>query len=643
MIPKEYQEYLKYGMYGGAGLALAVEFQNLKLAYNTIGRDIEYGYRIGNGLRHMLNFQKNNMTIHQLFYNTCRNHPQKVMIYFEEEEWTFQDIEDYSNRVGNYFLEQGWRRGDVVALFMENKPEYVGILLGLSKIGVTAALINTNLTMSSLIHCVTVGNCSGIIFDYQLSEQVQDVELELRRKSGRFELYQLDKPDLFSLSPLEISLKGSILLEKELNRMKSTPVPKSVRKQIQTSDSLCYIYTSGTTGLPKAAYQDHSRFYMGSNMATFGCGVQTDDRVYSALPMYHSSSMWMAVGAAINVGCSVIVRKKFSASNYWEDCARYKATCAQYIGEICRFLLQSKPNPAEKQHSLRMMYGVGLRPEIWKEFVTRFNIPSIREFYGSTEGTYGTINIRSKEGACGFIPQFLNYNPFALIRVDEDTDEVLRDKSGLCITCKPGEPGEMVGLVRTSDRGGPGKFKAYVDDKDPNKGKIIRNVWKKGDMCFRSGDILVMDYEGWLYFKDRKGDTFRWRGENVSTTEVEGVIAKLLDNVSNVVYGVEVPGSEGKAGMAAIQTGNSIDLDKLCEGLKKELPSYARPIFIRLVKHLDITGTYKLQKTELQKEGFDVERIQDEIYFMGPKDVGYRRLDSETYKNLISNLQLAKL
>lgn len=290
-----------------------------------------------------------------------------------------------------------------------------------------------------------------------------------------------------------------------------------------------------------------------------------------------------------------------------------------------------------------MMFGVGLRPDIWREFVTRFRIPVIREFYGSTEGTYASINIRNKEGACGFIPRLINYNPFSLIKVDDETGEVLRDKSGLCITCEPGESGEMVGLVRTSDRGGPEKFKAYVDRQDPNKGKIIRDVWKKGDMCFRSGDILVLDEEGWMYFQDRKGDTFRWRGENVSTTEVEDVISKVLGNSSNVVYGVEIPGTEGKAGMAAIQTDSSIDFEKLCEGLKKDLPSYARPIFIRLVKKLDITGTYKLQKTKLQQEGFDLEKIDDEIYFMGPRDPGYRRLETGTYRTLVDNLLRSKL
>jgi len=237
----------------------------------------------------------------------------------------------------------------------------------------------------------------------------------------------------------------------------------------------------------------------------------------------------------------------------------------------------------------------------------------------------------------------LNYNPFALIKVDDETGDVIRSASGLCVTCGPGEPGEMVGLVRTSDRGGPDKFKAYVDAQEPNKGKIIRNVWKKGDMCFRSGDILVMDGEGWLYFQDRKGDTFRWRGENVSTTEVEAVISKILGNSSNVVYGVKVPGSEGKAGMAAIQSESPVDLDKICEGLAAELPSYARPIFIRIVKKLDMTGTYKLQKTQLQKEGFDVGLFEDEVYFKGPRDQRYRRLDVPAYNTLMANLQTSKL
>jgi len=510
---------------------------------------------------------------------------------------------------------------------------------------VTAALINSNLRQASLIHCITVGRCKGIIFDYSLREAVADVNEDLISFNENFSFFHMGGPD--PLSPEQPSLStSSQSLDLAAEKSSDSPVPRAVRDGVECLDSLCFIYTSGTTGLPKAAYNDHSRFYMGSNMATFGCGVTTEDRIYTTMPMYHSSAMWLGVGASISVGCSVILRKKFSARHFWSDCVKYKATTAQYIGEICRFLLQSPPSPAEKEHNIRMMYGVGLRPEIWREFVTRFNIPTIREFYGSTEGTYGTINIRNKEGACGFLPRLINYNPFALIRVDKETGAVLRGSNGLCITCEPGEVGEMVGLVRVGDRGGPGKFKAYVDSEDPNKGKLIRDVWKKGDYCFRSGDYLSMDEHGWLYFQDRTGDTFRWRGENVSTLEVEAAITKVLGHTSAVVYGVEVPGAEGKAGMAAIlqeEEGDKVDLDLLASGLRKALPSYARPMFVRLIRQLHLTGTYKLQKTELQKEGFDVNTIADPVFFMGPKDTTYRQLDPESYHSLLSNLAFAKL
>lgn len=377
MLP-EHEKYLKYAMYGGAALGLAVEWPKLSVAYNTIGRDVEYAYRIGNALRACNSFQRANMTIHQLFYNTYTNHPDKVMVYYEDQEWTFRDMELYSNKISHFFLSQGYKRGDVLAVFMENKPQYVGVLLGLSKIGVTAALINTNLTMTSLVHCITVGNSKGIIFDFTLGPAVADVIDELKSKDSRFSSFIIDSPDPFSSMPITLPFQGIVDLDSGVEGMSSGAVPKSIRNSVQWSDSLCYIYTSGTTGLPKAAFNDHSRFYMGSMMATRGCGVGTNDRVYTTMPMYHSSAMWMAVGSSIGVGCSVILRKKFSASNFWSDCKQYNATCAQYIGEICRFLLQTPPCPEEKEHGLRMMYGVGLRPQIWKEFVTRFNIPHIR-------------------------------------------------------------------------------------------------------------------------------------------------------------------------------------------------------------------------------------------------------------------------
>ena len=377
-MPPENEKYLKYALYGGAALGLAVEWPRISVAYNTIGRDVEYAYRIGNALRLCNKFQKENMTIHQLFYNTYTKHPDKVMVYFEDQEWSFRDIEIYSNKVSHFFLSQGFKRGDVLAVFIENKPQYVGVLLGLSKIGVTAALINTNLTMASLTHCITVGNSKGIIFDFTLSPAVADVMDELKNKDTQFPSFMIDSPNPGSSTPISLPFPGIVDVDRGLSGMTSAAVPRKVRDSVKWSDSLCYIYTSGTTGLPKAAFNDHSRFFMGSMMATRGCGVLSTDRVYTTMPMYHSSALWMAIGSSIDVGCSVILRKKFSARSFWSDCVQYRATCAQYIGEICRFLLQTPHCQEEKKHTLRMMFGVGLRPQIWKEFVTRFNIPQIR-------------------------------------------------------------------------------------------------------------------------------------------------------------------------------------------------------------------------------------------------------------------------
>merc|ERR1719495_103844 len=325
-------------------------------------------------------------------------------------------------------------------------------------------------------------------------------------------------------------------------------------------------------------------------------------------------------------GFKFVLRKKFSASHYWKDCVRYKATVGQYIGEICRYLLNTPECPEEKMHTVRLMFGNGLRPQIWPQFIKRFNIPNISEFYGSTEGNSNIINKDNVVGSVGFVPVlFPGLLPLGLIKVSKETGEPERDADGLCIRCKPGEPGEFVGEIVKNH---PARdFHGYADKSATDK-KKLSNVWRRGDTCFRSGDILVMDRLGYLYFKDRVGDTFRWRGENVSTAEVEATISNMVELRDAAVYGVQIPGTEGRAGMAAIHDPDGeVDLGALAVGVTEQLPSFARPLFIRLVAHLDMTGTFKLKKFNLQKEGFDLTEIEskssDKLFFLHPNTGKY--------------------
>eukprot|EP00058_Branchiostoma_floridae_P009386 XP_002594874.1 hypothetical protein BRAFLDRAFT_86042 [Branchiostoma floridae] len=513
---------------------------------------------------------RNKTTIPDMFRETVARHPNKVAFLYEDQVWTFQELDEYSNAVGNYFSQMGYGSGDVVALYMESRPVFVAIWLGLAKIGVVAALINFNLRMESLAHCINVSQAKALIFGAELFE-----------------------------------------------------------------DTLLYIYTSGTTGLPKAAVVKNSRYFYMANAVHHLFGLRKDDVVYCTLPLYHTAGGILGVGQALIFGMTVAVRRKFSASNFWDDCVKYNCTVIQYIGEICRYLLAQPSRPAETQHRVRVALGQGLRARNWEHFMERFGIKQVAELYGATEGNVNIANVPGKIGACGFnsaiVPWFY---PIRLVRVDEGTGELLRGPDGLCIPAQAGECGELVGKIIQGDP--MREYDGYAD-KQATKKKIAYDVFKKGDMAFLSGDVLMMDELGFLYFRDRSGDTFRWKGENVSTMEVEGAVSRLLDHRDTVVYGVEVPGLEGRAGMAAVaDQNNSLDLKKLASSLKQALPGYAIPMFLRLTKNVDTTGTFKLKKTDVRKEGFNPDVISDQMYYMDLSAGTYKPLDSAAYQDIVS-------
>ncbi|CAH1391128.1 unnamed protein product [Nezara viridula] len=504
---------------------------------------------------------------------------------------------------------------------MTNQPQYVCIWLGLAKIGVVTALINSNLTSKPLSHCIRSALCKAVIFSDDLSTAVYDVKPELPEYIKYFQLGKSETPEGI------INLKMS---------MQNVPNTVPIEHKIQHDDQFVYIYTSGTTGLPKAAIFPHSRFILVSFLSEDVLGITSDDVLYNALPLYHSAGGLVGVGAAIMTGATVVLRTKFSAANFISDCAHYKCTTALYIGEICRYLLAVPEKPTDKQHCLRMITGIGLRPIIWREFVERFNIPKVMEMYGSTEGNLLFVNYDNKIGAIGFIPQiipkFFSRSIGAIIRVNPDTMEPVRGNDGLCIECDIDEPGMFIGIIPYENS--VKKFHGYLDRAESRK-KYLYDVFKKGDRAFVSGDLIMMDELGYLYFKDRTGDTFRWKGENVSTSEVEAIISSLLELKDCIVYGVEVGELEGRAGMAAIvEPSGTLDFDGLANSLKTSLPSYAIPLFIRLIPEVAITGTFKLKKTDLVKDGFNPSTIKDPLFFRNGST--YVPLTKELYEQIIS-------
>ncbi|XP_059170137.1 long-chain fatty acid transport protein 1-like isoform X2 [Physella acuta] len=563
---------------------------------------------------------KNNMTVVKIFEGTVRKNPNKAFVHFQDQVWTFNDAKLYADKIANFFYDSGYRKGDVIALFTENCPQYIPLWLGMSKMGIVAALINFNLRDMSLAHCIKISEAKAVIFGENLVEAVKDIRLSLPQSTVYFCLGNVSQAD-FSAVNLD-------------NAIETIPLYEIPTVNVKCSDRLFYVYTSGTTGLPKAAVVTNTRFcYMGYGVELM-LDISPKDVIYISLPLYHTAGGIIGAAQAILSGTTLALRTKFSASQFWTDCVKYQCTVAQYIGELCRYLLAQPVRPEETQHSVRLMFGNGIKPQIWKQFQDRFGIKMIGEFYGATEGNCSIVNNRNKIGAVGFTTRILPFlYPITLIKVDLETNEVCRDKNGVCIKAEPGEPGELVGKIVKGDP--VREFDGYVDDKATTK-KVIRDVFSKGDLAFSTGDILVMDELGFFYFRDRTGDTFRWRGENVSTSEVEAVISNVVGLKDAVVYGVEVPGYEGRAGMAAIvdETG-SINTHQLGLSLSRALPAYARPLFIRLLKEADTTGTFKLKKTNLRDEGFNVTTIKDRIFILDQRTQQYQVLTPDVYKSVL--------
>ncbi|XP_017878771.2 long-chain fatty acid transport protein 4 [Ceratina calcarata] len=592
------------------------------LICKTLHRDLLGAYRFVRVSVLLWWWERKRMTVAKVFSRQAAANPEKIAFVFEDKEWTYRELEEYSNRVGWYFRGTPISRSKSVGLILENRPEYVAIWLGLLKYGMIGTLINTNLRRDVLLHSIKASDCKAVIFGSNFKDAINEIRVKL------YDVYLYQWSESHDVPCLE----GALHFNCEIEKTRSDPL---LELDIGwPSDKVICIYTSGTTGLPKPAVIDNLRFMLMSCGVNSMLDLKPTDRIYNALPLYHTAGGVIGVGQALLKGIPVVLRRKFSASNFWTDCIHYECTVAQYIGEICRYLLTAPPAACDTTHKVRLMFGNGLRPQIWKPFVERFGVKQIGEFYGATEGNSNLVNIDNKIGAVGFVPLYAgSLYPVGLIRVCEETGEPIRGPDGLCIRCIPGEPGIFVGKI--NPKRVMNTFLGYYTDKKASNQKILRNVFKQGDQFFNTGDILVMDELGYFYFKDRTGDTFRWHGENVATSEVEAVISNVISLKAAAVYGVGVPGTEGKAGMAAIyDPDNSVNIKELSEGLKKSLPMYARPLFVRILSELPMTGTFKLKKKDLQLDGFDIKKITDPIYFLDQDSSVYVKLTEEIYDKI---------
>ncbi len=584
-----------------------------------ISREAVYISSIGRSLFMLRHTGPNSTrTISDIVADFARDKPGNIAILYQDRTLTYADLAAGANRYAHWAIGQGVRKGDAVALFMEGCPEYLMAWLGIAMLGAVTALINTNQRGPALAHSAAIANARHAIVGHELADAWRDALAAAEIK-----------PIVWVTGG---AAAGAEDLDAALAQASPAPLDRAVRAGLTCKDNAFYIYTSGTTGMPKAANFSHMRMlYMMYGFAG-ALNAHEGDRMYDTLPLYHSTGGVCAVGVALTTGGSVVIRRKFSVNEFWNDCHRYRPTFFQYIGELCRYLLNAPPGPHERDHAIRAITGNGLRPEIWDAFQTRFNIPKIIEFYGATEGNVSMLNYDGKRGAVGRVPNYMrSLIKTRIVRFDLDSEIPVRGPDGYCIECADGEAGEAIGEVRNETGR---NFEGYTQKSDTEK-KLLRDVFAKGDVWFRTGDLMRRDEQGYFYFVDRIGDTFRWKGENVATSEVAEALGVVPGIAEANVYGVAVPGQDGRAGMAALVVAPGFDPSALGEHLVHSLPHYARPIFLRLRPELEITGTFKQRKVELVKEGFDPAHIADPLYWFDAASGLYERLDAVRYAQIV--------
>ena len=531
---------------------------------------------------------------------------------------TYRALAERSNQYARWALANGLQAGDVVCLLMPNRPEYVACWLGITHIRGVVALINTNLTGDALAHSIGIVAPKHVIVDASLAHVVT----QLPPGVPRWVFGDRSDCGLFRIDLAIEQYSGATLGPEE-------------RRSPSINERALHIYTSGTTGLPKAANISHFRLLEWSYWFAGMMDTKPSDRMYNCLPLYHSTGGVVAIGALLVNGGSVVIRPAFSASRFWDDVIASECTLFQYIGELCRYLVNTPSVPREIGHQLRLCCGNGLQPDIWETFQSRFNIPRILEFYASTEGNVSLYNCEGKAGAIGRVPPFLSHSfPVALIRSDE-AGEPQRDTDEFCIRCEADEAGEAIGKIVGGDAPHISQFEGYTDA-GASGSKVLRNVFATGDVWYRTGDLMRKDAAGFFYFVDRVGDTFRWKGENVSTAQVAQTICACPGVRQAVVYGVAVPGTDGKAGMATMVVDPAFNLTAFRQHLSETLPFYASPVFVRIGESLEMTGTFKPTKGQLVRDGFDPGRTEDVIYFDDRSRGAFVPLDGELHAAILN-------
>ena len=527
-------------------------------------------------------------SIGKVFQDRAAQYGDRVFLKFEDQKVTYRQANETVNRYAAVLAARGVGHGDVVGIMLRNSPDSVLLMLAAVKCGATAGMLNYHQRGNVLAHSIGLLNAKAVVAESDLIEPITE--------SG-------------------VETEGLVTLEELRQAATTAPTTNpAATAAVLAKDKAFYIFTSGTTGMPKASVMTHYRWLRAlAGFGGLGLRLNSNDTLYCCLPLYHNNALTVAVGSVLNTGAALALGKSFSASRFWDDVISHDATAFVYIGEICGYLLNQPPRPTDRAHKVRVIVGNGLRPAIWDQFTKRFGIPRVCEFYAASEGNTAFVNVFNVSKSTGICP-----SPVAYVEYDLDTGEPARAADGKLRKVKRGQPGLLLSKVSSLQ-----PFDGYTDKSASDK-KLVRDAFKDGDVWFNTGDLMRSQGFGHAAFADRLGDTFRWKGENVATTEVEAGLSGDAQVEEATVFGVEVPGAGGRAGMVALQLKSGIEFDgaALARTAYAHLPPYAVPLFVRIVPELAHTSTFKSQKVELRKQGYG-EDVEDPLYVLAGREQGY--------------------
>ena len=556
------------------------------------------------------------------FEKAVKRNPQGIALLFEDQSYSYRALNEWANQIAHYYLSLGAKKGDVIAVMVENRPELIATIVALAKIGVTIALVNTSQVGKVLAHSINLVNPIAVIAGEEVRAAIDEIRQDLNVAQDRFHWFA----DQETRKHAGTAPKDYVNLAQQIDQFpKFNP---STTRTVTGKDGLFYIYTSGTTGLPKAVIFTHSRWTLAYGTYGHILNLGKDDVMYVTLPLYHATGVVVCWCGVIAGSATLAVRRKYSTSAFWKDVQKFNASAIGYVGELCRYLIDAPTTELDRAHRVTKMIGNGMRPNIWGKFKERFGVQEVLELYASSEGNVGFSNIFNFDNTVGFSP-----TPYAIVEFDKEKNELVRDKKGHCKKVKTGEVGLLIGKITSRS-----PFDGYTDP-EKNKSVILKDVFTKGDSYFNTGDLVRDIGFRHAQFVDRLGDTFRWKGENVSTTEVENMVCEYHKIAEAVVYGVEIPNTNGRAGMAAItlvdgEELNEADLSAMVNVFKKYLPSYAIPVFLRVQAKVETTGTFKYQKNKLKEDAFNPAKTSERLLVLFPGATAYCDVNAEIFNNI---------